>query len=95
MSINKVRLMQQLADELFGYDSPYKSLSDDDIYSHLIGATVTSVAYHPETGEILTIWLRLTNGKLVATYPSDLGYKLLIDHCDWAEERRGGKHDNK
>ena len=91
MTMNKIDLMQRLAEELFGYESQYsKNLSECDIDSHLVGATVTSVSYHPETGETLTIWLRLTNGKLVAINPSENGYKLLIDSCDWAEEFHGG-----
>ena len=60
----------------------------------LKGAVVTDAEYHFEgTGELLTIWLRLKDGKLVAIYPDE--YKLHPMEQPWMEEFHGGNTSQK
>lgn len=57
-------------------------------------AVVADVEYHPDgTGELLTIWLRLKDGKLVAIYPD--GYRLRPMEQPWMEEFHGGNTSRK
>jgi hypothetical protein len=60
----------------------------------LKGAVVTDVEYHFEgTGELLTIWLRTKDGRLVAIYPN--GYMLRPMEQPWSEEFHGGNTSQK
>lgn len=56
----------------------------------LKNAVITDVEYHCEgTGELLTIWVRATDGKLYSLLPND--YKFAILKTPWAEKYHGGK----
>ena len=64
-------------------------MSEDEIIYTLRGAVVTDYYLHCGTGELLTIWVRLPNGKLASIIPNPSGYKLDIDLCPWSEEHHG------
>lgn len=51
-------------------------------------AVITDVEYNYDTGELLTIWVRATNGKLYSLIPVE--YKFGIIECPYAEKYHGG-----
>lgn len=58
-----------------------------DIEQEIRGAVITDMEYHPDTGELLTIWMRLTDGQFVSVIPDD--YRMVVIHCSWAEKLHG------
>jgi hypothetical protein len=55
----------------------------------IIGSYITDIEYHSEgTGELLTFWIRLTDGRLVSIIPVSCVSKLTS--CPFAEESHGG-----
>jgi hypothetical protein len=58
----------------------------------IINSKIVDIEWHPETGEMLTLWIRSPTGELIYIIPT--GYKLAYSECDWAEEFHGlDKHN--
>jgi prepilin-type processing-associated H-X9-DG protein len=58
-------------------------------HKDLIGSYVTDIEYHAEgTGELLTIWVRLVDKRLVSITPCNFTSNLIS--CPWSEEFHGG-----
>jgi hypothetical protein len=50
----------------------------------IIGAKIVDIEYHKDTGELLTLYLRTTDGKFVRMMPAD--YKLISNEAPYLEE---------
>lgn len=64
-------------------------MSEMEIDLKLKGSTITDVEYHQDTGELLTVWVRNPEGKLISLIPE--GYRIASIECPWSERFHGGK----
>lgn len=53
----------------------------------IIGATIVDVEYHKDTGELLTLYLRTTDGKFVRMVPDN--YKLASNEAPYEKFHTG------